>query len=165
MNSNVAVPCAVLVTGLAIVVLLGTGSARPVQTVGYSYDGETWGPTLPSPLFDNEIRWVPGDRRDAAFHVFNDTDDDGRIQLKLVADSREFGESLTVSIDGTEYRSGCGTVLIGAHEKRRIGATVDMTVNAGNATQNSRAFVDLVVRWDNGDSVDCVSENQEGAYS
>ncbi|MBY6412561.1 hypothetical protein HQ346_11460 [Rhodococcus sp. BP-252] len=167
MNKDVAVPCAIVVTALAIVVLLGTGSARPVQAVGYSYDGVTWEHVLPTPLLDKQIRWVPGDRRDVAFHVFNDTDNDGRIQVQVRTDNRKFGESLTVSIDGTPYSSGCGAVLVGAHEKRRIGATVDMAVNAGNATQNAQSVVELMVRWDNEDDVECAtaSGEREGAYS
>lgn len=157
MNSNVAVPCAIVVTALAVVVLLGTGSARPAQTVSYSYDGETWGSTLPTPLFDKDDRWVPGDRRVTTFHVFNDTDNGGRLQVLVTTDNREFGESLKVSIDGAESSTSCSAAYVGAHQKRQIDTTVTMQSRADNVTQNAQSAVDLVVRWDEDNSVDCVS--------
>nr|WP_296773202.1 hypothetical protein [Rhodococcus sp. (in: high G+C Gram-positive bacteria)] len=155
MNSSVAIPCAVVVTALAIVVLLGTGSARPAQTVTYSYDGETWNSALPTPLFDKDIRWVPGDRRGAVFHVFNDTDDDGRIQVLVHSDNSYFADALTVSIDGAASAEKCGVVMVGPHEKIIVGATVDMAFGAGNETQNALSDVDIVVQWDNRESVGC----------
>lgn len=157
MNSNVAVPCAIVVTALAIVVLLGTGSARPVQTVSYSYDGETWGSSLPTPLFDGEVSWVPGDRRDVRFHVFNDTDTGGRLQVLVNTDDREFGEALRVSILDVESSAPCGVAYVGAHQKRRIDVAVTMAIDAGNRTQNAESRVDLEIRWDNQYDEDCIS--------
>lgn len=39
-----------------------------------SNDGTKWAQTLPEPLFDSAIRWVPGDERTSRFYVRNDTD-------------------------------------------------------------------------------------------
>ncbi|WP_415973024.1 hypothetical protein [Rhodococcus sp. 077-4] len=60
MTYNVSVVIAAGCVVLAIVVLIGAGTARPVQAVSYSSDGRTWTPSLAEPLMDSNIRWVPG---------------------------------------------------------------------------------------------------------
>ncbi|MGV8873902.1 MAG: hypothetical protein ACOH2Q_15325 [Rhodococcus sp. (in: high G+C Gram-positive bacteria)] len=142
---------------LAVVVLIGAGPARPLQAVSYSNDGRMWTPTLLEPLFDKDIRWVPGDIRSSTFHVFNDTEEDGRVQLIIDSDDPALGRSLTISIDGVESSSECVSLVLAAGVKRRIDATVGMSVDAGNETQKSTAGVDLIVQWDDQDTAPCLA--------
>lgn len=170
MSFNVAAPCVVAFVAVAVVVLIGAGPARPGPTVSYGFDGVTWSPELSSPLFDRSIRWVPGDSRSSEFHVFNDTDNDGRLQVFVDSDNAAFRQALTVGIDGRDTTSRCGVVVVGAHEQRVVKATVNAAVEAGNDTQNASAGIDLVLQWDNETSELCsVSsgagpiDRQEGA--
>lgn len=59
--------------------------AHAEDGVAVSHDGVTWGSNLDQPLFDESIRWVPGDSRMARFYVRNDTDDTARMDVDLIA--------------------------------------------------------------------------------
>ena len=157
MSHSMTVASSAVFTMLAVVVLIGAGPARSLQSVSYSNDGRTWTPTLLEPLFDKDIRWVPGDTRRSTFHVFNDTEKDGRVQLIIASDDPAFVRSLVVSIDGVEPSTECVSLVVAAGEKRRIDAAVGMSVDAGNETQKSTAGIDLVVQWDNQDSAPCLA--------
>lgn len=157
MSHSTAVASSAVFAMLAVVVLIGAGPARPLQSVSYSNDGRTWTPALLEPLFDKDIRWVPGDTRRSSFHVFNDSDEDGRVQLIIASDDPAFLRSLVISIDGVEASAECVSLVVAAGEKRRIDAAVGMSVDAGNETQKSTAGVDLVIQWDNQDSAPCLA--------
>lgn len=60
----------VLVAAL-LAVLLWPAAAHAADEIGFSHDGLTWSTTLPAPLFDPAVRWVPGDDRTVSFHVRN----------------------------------------------------------------------------------------------
>lgn len=157
MSHSTAVASSAVFAMLAVVVLIGAGPARPLQSVSYSNDGRTWTPALLEPLFDKDIRWVPGDTRRSSFHVFNDSDEDGRVQLIIASDDPAFLRSLVISIDGVEASAECVSLVVAAGEKRRIDTAVGMSVDAGNETQKSTAGVDLVIQWDNQDSAPCLA--------
>lgn len=162
MNANVNVCGAAAFAALAIVVLLGAGPSRPVQSVTYSSDGESWSPVL-GPLFDKDIRWVPGDQRSAQFHVFNDTDDDGRLIVSLDSATADLAKALKVTVAATDQVSECARVSIPAHQRHTVAATVHMDKSAGNATQSATAAVDLVVQWDNRSDELCAASAGAGS--
>lgn len=52
----------------AVAVLL-PGQARAEDELDLSRDGRTWTATIDAPLFDESMRWVPGDSETAQFYV------------------------------------------------------------------------------------------------
>ncbi|OZC47096.1 MULTISPECIES: hypothetical protein [Nocardiaceae] len=154
MTNNAAVVTAAGGALLAIVVLIGAGTARPVQSVSYSTDGRLWLQSLAEPLLDKDIRWVPGDSRTSEFHIHNGTDRDGRLQVIVNSDNSAFVRALSVSIAGGSF-GACAPVEVPAGEKKRIDATVTMSDVAGNDTRNSSAEVDLVLQWSDNTSSVC----------
>lgn len=154
MRHSTFVACTAVFAGVAVVLFLGAGSPR-VHTVKYSDDGKNWATSFRSTLFDNDIRWVPGDSRESRFHVFNDTDRDGRLRLTFDSDNPAFLRALSVSIGGGEPVESCAWIDLEAGQKKRIDATIAMAEAAGNDTRSSSAAVDLVVQWDNSNSAEC----------
>ena len=154
MTYNVSVVAAAGCVVLAIVVLIGAGTARPVQAVSYSSDGRTWTPRLAEPLMDSNIRWVPGDSRISQFHIHNGTDSEGRVQVILDSDSPAFVRALSVSIDGLSF-GACAQADIAAGAKMRIDTTITMAEAAGNDTRIASAAIDLVVQWDDRATAAC----------
>lgn len=70
--------------GIALVVsLAGAGALGAAAEIGLSRDGVTWSERLAEPLFDPGLRWVPGDRRTAEFHVRNQTSDPALLAVEL----------------------------------------------------------------------------------
>lgn len=134
---------------LAIVLFVGAEPSRPAESVSYSLDGETWSATLPGPLFDRDILWVPGDRRNSAFHIFNDTNDDGRLVVLVKSVNPAFEETLKVSVEGRDEAMKCVRVAVPAREKLLIEAAVYLAGDAGNDTQKATADIEVVVQWDN----------------
>lgn len=154
MRHSTFVACTAVFAGVAVVLFLGAGSTR-AQTVKYSEDGRAWASTLRSTFFGNEIRWVPGDSRESRFHVFNDTDRDGRLWLSLDSDNPAFLRALSISIGDGELVESCAWIDIEAGEKKRIDAEVSMAAAAGNDTRTSIARIDLIVQWDNSNNTEC----------
>lgn len=52
--------------------------------VSLSTDGTTWNSSLPGPLFNEEVRWVPGDTRTERFYVRNDSGVDASMQIRIL---------------------------------------------------------------------------------
>lgn len=157
MTRNVSVCWVAGLSTLAIVLLIGAGPSRPAQSISYSSDGEEWSKSLPDPLFDRDIRWVPGDRRSSEFHVFNDTETDGRLVLFVKSPNPEFREMLTLSVEGGDQTTRCTHISVPAHEKHSVRTTLGMAGDAGNETQSAAAGIDLVVQWDNESSEVCLA--------
>lgn len=155
---------------MAIIVLVGTVQTRTPESVSFSDDGVVWAPTLPSRLFENEIRWVPGDSRTTQFYVSNNTDHHGRLRLIVDSGNAELASALALSVDGGEDSGSCASLNVEAREKRRIALQLSMAAAAANESQVASAGIDLVVQWDaEGDQL-CVAsagqrtnEKQEGA--
>lgn len=55
-------------TATALVVLL-PGQSHAENELDLSRDGRTWTSTIDAPLFDQSMRWVPGDSESARFYV------------------------------------------------------------------------------------------------
>lgn len=154
MRHSTFVACTAVFAGVAVVLFLGAGSTT-AQTVKYSDDGKQWATSFRSPLFDNDIRWVPGGMRTGQFHVFNDTDRNGRLWLTLDSDNQAFLRALTVSISGGEQVESCALISVAAGEKKRVDAAVAMSGSASNDTRTSTARIDLILQWDNSNSAEC----------
>ncbi|OZE27562.1 hypothetical protein CH262_06130 [Rhodococcus sp. 05-2255-1e] len=168
MKHNTFVACTAAFAGIAVVLLLGAGST-PAQTVKYSADGERWDTDFVSPLFGRDIRWVPQDSRSSQFHVFNDSDTDGRLWVSLASDNPAFARALDVSI-GDTVTGSCALTIVAAGEKKRIDVVVAMSEAAGNDTRTSTARIDLVLQWDHSMSDVCpelsgARMDMEGAQS
>lgn len=72
---------------MAIVLVLSV-AVSPVHAadeLGLSSDGQTWSVDLAGPLFDQAIRWVPGDERQAEFYVRNQADAGGTLMVAVEA--------------------------------------------------------------------------------
>ncbi len=61
--------------------------------IGLSNDGRSFSPRLAEPIFDPEIRWVPGDKRTGVFYVRNQGPT--RAYLTITARSRDGDRLLT----------------------------------------------------------------------
>jgi LPXTG-motif cell wall-anchored protein len=60
-----------MLTTVALLLLLGVSAARADDEIGLSADGSSWTDGLDEPLFDPDVRWVPGDSRTETFFVRN----------------------------------------------------------------------------------------------
>nr|WP_314142726.1 hypothetical protein [uncultured Rhodococcus sp.] len=154
MKHSTFVACTAAFAGSSVVLLMGAGPTQAAQTIKYSADGERWDTDFTSPLFDKDIRWVPQDSRSSQFHVFNDTDTDGRLWVSLDSDNPAFVRALDVSI-GDAVTESCALTTIPAGEKKRIDVVVAMSEAAGNDTRTSTAQIDLILQWDNSMSDVC----------
>lgn len=84
-----------LLVTVVLVLLAGAGSASVAQerptgkpesdsnALQVSLDGTTWTDSIVSPLFDPEVRWVPGDVRTSIFYVRNNKAEAGDLSLVL----------------------------------------------------------------------------------
>jgi hypothetical protein len=88
--------CALLV--VAVLCLLTSSAARSAaqdhaqpdrQALQVSLDGSTWTESINRSLFDPEVRWVPGDVRDARFFVRNAKPEQGDLRVVLQRVKRE----------------------------------------------------------------------------
>ncbi|MBC7630672.1 hypothetical protein [Aeromicrobium sp.] len=105
-----------VVSALAVV-LVAAPPASAAGELGLSRNGVTFAPALSGPLFDEGIRWVPGDIRSATFYVRNQGEAPARLtvdvlgaQMSELLDSGDLrvtasggGESQTVS-DASAHR-------------------------------------------------------------
>ncbi|MDJ0359115.1 hypothetical protein [Rhodococcus sp. H29-C3] len=133
---------------VAIVVLIGAGPAGPGDSVSFSSGGVEWSKKLPDSLFEENIRWVPGDRRSTEFHVSNETGDDGRLVLWVESEDVGFEKTVSVSVEGRDNWANCAQVVVPAGADMLIGMSIVMADEARNDTQKSTADIDLVVQWD-----------------
>jgi LPXTG-motif cell wall-anchored protein len=89
-----------------LVAAAGPASADDSDRLGLSSDGVTWSSWLTEPLFDEGVRWVPGDERIASFFVRNQATDDAQLSIDVLGSTSDelirTGE-LTISA-----RSGSG---------------------------------------------------------
>lgn len=69
-----------------VVALSMAAPASAANELGVSNDGTTWSSSLPNPLFDNDIRWVPGNSRNATFYVRNQSADYGNLTIDILGD-------------------------------------------------------------------------------
>jgi hypothetical protein len=94
MNRPVHVVATVLTSILFSVALTSASPALAATEPGseagvaLSSNGTTWAPQLTAPLFDQNTRWVPGDRRHASFFVRNDGASDAELVITIETEDR-----------------------------------------------------------------------------
>lgn len=66
--------------------LFFAGPASADNELELSHDGTTWSATLSGTLFDNALRWVPGDARTATFYVRNTSANPGTLNIDILGD-------------------------------------------------------------------------------
>ncbi len=77
-------------SGLALLPVLAPAVARADDArLGLSDDGVHFTDALTRPLFDTDLRWVPGDVRTSTFYVRNQSTDAGDLDLSLVRGSEQ----------------------------------------------------------------------------
>ena len=69
---------------MALLVLGSTAPADADPELELTVDGVTCGSDLTVPLFDPDIRWVPGDTRSATFQVRNSSGDPARLSVDIL---------------------------------------------------------------------------------
>ncbi|SKB09926.1 hypothetical protein [Aeromicrobium choanae] len=75
-----------LTVALAVGLLLaGVAPATASDEIGLSSDGVNWVDDLTVPLFDADLRWVPGDSRTVTFYVRNQAESDGELTVTVRA--------------------------------------------------------------------------------
>lgn len=65
--------------------LIGAPPVYAAPGIGLSHDAVTWSERLAHPLFDAEIRWVPGDRRTQRFYVRNETTAQAHLEVDVMS--------------------------------------------------------------------------------
>lgn len=134
----------------------GTGVARAADEIGVSYDGSEWSTALPTPLFDPDVRWVPGDQRAATFFIRNQAGFPAHASV-TVRVSGPLGATGDISVAArsraTAWTAATGT---GAHElvstmALQPGESIPVEISvrfapeAGNDTQALALALDVTV--------------------
>jgi hypothetical protein len=139
----------VLVLAATVLVLIAPAPhAFSDDQLGLSHDGQTWSTDLRGGLFDPGLRWVPGDRRTAAFYVRNQAREPARLiisidstrhdqlmesgDLSVTARSAD-GDWTLVNTPGSHELLRVPTLPSGARE--RVDVTVALAADASNLSQ------------------------------
>lgn len=94
-------PGRLLLAGLTTTTLLGVSVAHAADEIGLSDDGVTWSSGLDAPLFDPDVRWVPGDSRTESFYVRNE----GPSGASLTIEARSADEDDLLADDDIDLRA------------------------------------------------------------
>lgn len=131
---------------LALVTPVDRASAD--DRLGLSRDARTWASDLRGGLFDDEIAWVPGDRRTAAFYVRNQAADPAELVIAIrktgvddliatgdlqVTARSDRGTWTQVANPGTQELLRVPVLTPGAIE--RVALTVELRPTATNQSQ------------------------------
>lgn len=136
-----------ILTGFAVSLSLAA-PASAADELGLSNDGVTFSSSLPDPLFDSAIRWVPGDSRTATFFIRNQSTDVGSLAVDVLGghlgtlmDSGDVhitvtggGGVSTPASDGVEHRVLTAPGITGG-ATFPIAVTVDFDESSTNQTQ------------------------------
>lgn len=74
-----------LMTVLASLTLASPAHAE--DGISFSRDGDTWTSSIDGPLFDQSMRWVPGDSESARFFIRNDGGTPGDLTIDVTSSS------------------------------------------------------------------------------
>jgi hypothetical protein len=133
---------AAVIAVLAPFAMAGAAAADELQV---SSDGVHFSDSLKGPLFDPDLRWVPGDTRARVFSVRNATHDPGRLRMNVLADTGALADSgavvVTVTGAGGTWVKGSAharqaPVPLGPGRAARITVRVDFLPSATNTTQS-----------------------------
>lgn len=78
---------ALLLTSVLVVGMVAA-PARAEGEIGFSWDGSTWTDRLPGTLFDESVRWVPGDVRTSQFFVRNRAEGSATVSVAVRSNHR-----------------------------------------------------------------------------
>lgn len=149
--------------------LSATPAGAATEPVQLSNDGRTWAADLPEPLFDPDVRWVPGDSRAAAFWVRDAGESRGALSVS--ADVRDTDRLVADGAMNLRLRRGSGqwhevrpgtSISLGSLERggrERIGVVATYAPRSGNDTMDSAFTFSLDVRL-TGD--DATGEDEPG---
>ena len=133
--------------------------AHAADEVGLSLDGQTWAGSLRRPLFDPDVRWVPGDSETASFLVRNQgpsaawltievlgTDSDqllanGEIEMSV----RARGGDWETVVNGVPSRS-LTTAAVAEGGRTRVDLQAVFAWDSPNDSIRDRLPLDVVVR-------------------
>lgn len=153
-----------LVVLAAVTLLGGAPKAAASGGIGVSRDGVTWSPSLDSPLFDESIRWVPGDSRTGTFYVRNEGPSSARMSVDLLGQAQAaLLDAGDLRVDarelGGEWRriDGSGSVTLSSSdvqpgEGMGVEVRVSMYADATNASQLQPGAFNVRVRLEEPES-------------
>jgi len=142
MKRNLAVLFAVL-----IALFSSAAPAAAAGELGISSDGVTFTPTFHGPLFDSDVRWVPGDTRSATFYVRNEGGTPARMSVDVLGDHvGDLLDSGDVTITASASSSSGSTTSgverrlvalpqVAANEIVPVTVRVDFDFSSPNTTQ------------------------------
>lgn len=144
---------------VAAALLLSTpSSAVADERIGLSSDGENWSAQLSEPLFDPDVRWVPGDVRTESFFVRNESPESAELSIDLlgsaVDDLVETGDlTVMASGGGSDWIASddpgthrlVSSVGVSSADGTRVDVTVAFDADAVNASQTLGFELDLRV--------------------
>ncbi|MCW2815595.1 MAG: hypothetical protein JWN84_3050 [Nocardioides sp.] len=136
------------------------------EPLGLSYDSVTWSDSLGVPLFDPDVRWVPGDVRTARFFVRNQQPDAGDLSVVIErAAQRDLVDSGWLAISARAGSQPWTTVSDGGRhqlvdrDRLRPGVPLEvvvrvaMNVAAPNRTMVLSTDLDFTVSLTDSDAV------------
>lgn len=142
----------------AALLLTTASSALADDRIALSRDGEVWSTQLSEPLFDPDVRWVPGDTRTESFFVRNESPESAELSIDLLGSAVD---GLVKTGDLTVMASGGGSgwtetdesgtqrlvsnVGVGSASGTRVDVTVAFDADAVNVSQTLGFELDLRV--------------------
>lgn len=122
-------PSPLVLMASMVILMLSASPAAAADELGLSRDGTTWSSSIDVPLFEESIRWVPGDSRSAVFYVRNKGGTPGDLTIDVTS-SRAGG--LMASEDLRIIASGGGGTWTSVNKPgtRRLLSTPDIADSA-----------------------------------
>lgn len=133
------------------------------DAVALSLDGRFWAQDLTDPLFDEDLRWVPGDRRQASFFVRNSGQSDAELFVAIDVEGRvgsaahaavdlalHDGET---EVDTVAYGSGVALGRIREGAVKQVDVSALFRGDAGNETMEQYLHFRLTVTLSGSPSV------------
>lgn len=150
-----------LSVALAVGLLLAAtapATASATDEIGLSRDGVNWVDDLTQPLFDEDLRWVPGDSRTVRFYVRNQADSGGALTATVRANDPDGllspeNVTLRARANGTWFTLNNGepsdaltAASIGAGEIVPVDLRATFSAGSSNTSQRDAADVTLELR-------------------
>ena len=166
---------AVLLVALPCSVAFSTPAAATEGALDVSQDGVTWVDSITDPLFDSDVRWIPGESRTGSFFIRHRGGTPGHLVVDVIGsasggllDSGDLhvsargggGTWREISTAGTHRLLTVPDLPSGAIEK--IVVTVAFDQRSTNATQQSAAHLLFRVTLTESSATDGPGEEHDG---
>lgn len=151
----------------AAMLLTGTPAAFAAEDhLQISRDGQSWPATVPVPVFDESVRYVPGTSNTATIWVRNSSSEPASLSLAAVVVRSvpelsnylglQAGQASELSdrtaLGAQDSCTDLGPAWdLGAGEARELSFVLDLSVDAPNAAMNQTADVDLLFLLESSD--------------